>query len=72
MNKAQLVKALTNIKPEALRQGFNYPTKKMLQSSNTKQLQAFYNAISCILMNGIIREMEDKLEERELKKSLGL
>lgn len=72
MNKKQLIRAISRIKPEAKRQGYGYPTKANLEAATTEELQFFWDTFTVILMDGIIREMQDKAEENQLKKELGL
>jgi len=72
MNKKQLIRAITRIKPEAKRQGYGYPTRADLQAATTEELQFFWDTFTVILTDGIIREMQDKIDERQMKRELGL
>jgi hypothetical protein len=56
--KAQLITRINKIKPEAIFQGFDYPTDANLEAATTAELQAFHDEIQAYAIDGIIAEME--------------
>ena len=65
MNKEQLITLINQVKPEAIKQGFDYPTNADFTTATTEELQAFFNEIQDYAIEGIIREMETEAEARQ-------
>ena len=65
MNKEQLITLINKVKPEAIKQGFDYPTNADFTTATTEELQAFFNEIQDYAIEGIIREMEREVEARQ-------
>ena len=65
MNKEQLITLINQVKPEAIKQGFDYPTNADFTTATTEELQAFFNEIQDYAIEGIIREMEILVEARQ-------
>ena len=65
MNKEQLITLINQVKPEAIKQGFDYPTNADFTTATTEELQAFFNEIQDYAIEGIIREMEREAEARQ-------
>ena len=65
MNKETLIKQINKIKPEAIKQGYDYPTNADFTTATTEELQAFFNEIQDYAIEGIIREMEREVEARQ-------
>ena len=65
MNKEQLITLINQVKPEAIKQGFDYPTNADFTTATTEELQAFFNEIQDYAIEGIIREMEREVEARQ-------
>ncbi len=65
MNKEQLITLINKVKPEAIKQGFDYPTNADFTTATTEELQAFFNEIQDYAIEGIIREMEREAEARQ-------
>ncbi len=65
MNKEQLITLINQVKPEAIKQGFDYPTNVDFTTATTEELQAFFNEIQDYAIEGIIREMGYEVEARQ-------
>ena len=65
MNKAQLITLINKVKPEAIKQGFDYPTNADFNTATTQELQAFFSEIQAYAIDGIINEMEILVEARQ-------
>ena len=65
MNKEQLITLINKVKPEAIKQGFDYPTNADFTTATTEELQAFFNEIQDYAIERIIREMAYEVEARQ-------
>lgn len=65
MNKEQLITLINKVKPEAIKQGFDYPTNADFTTATTEELQAFFSEIQAYAIDGIISEMEILVEARQ-------
>ena len=65
MNKEQLITLINQVKPEAIKQGFDYPTNADFTTATTEELQAFFNEIQDYAIEAIIREMGYEIEARQ-------
>lgn len=64
MNREKLIKQINKIKPEAINQGYDYPTDADFNAATTEELQNFHNEILNYAIEGIIAEMEAVVEAR--------
>jgi len=62
--KAQLIQRINIIKPEAISQGFDYPTNADFSTATVAELQAFHDEIQAYAIDGIIAEMAILAETR--------
>lgn len=65
MNKEKLITLINKVKPEAIKQGFDYPTDADFTTATTEELQAFFSEIQTYAIDCIIREMEYEVEARQ-------
>lgn len=65
MNKETLIKQINKIKPEAIKQGYDYPTNADFTTATTEELQEFHDEIQAYAIDGIISEMENLVEARQ-------
>ena len=62
--KARLITRINRIKPEAIFQGFDYPTDADFSKATVTELQAFHDEIQAYAIDGIIAEMAILAETR--------
>lgn len=62
--KARIIQRINKIKPEAIFQGFDYPTDADFSKATVTELQAFHDEIQAYAIDGIIAEMENLVAER--------
>jgi hypothetical protein len=62
--KAQIIQRINKIKPEAIFQGYDYPTNPDFNTATVAELQEFHDEIQAYAIDGIIAEMEALVEVR--------